>query len=418
MATAHSEDLKRVLDDAFRAFEQGDDDRARRLCREALAIDPQSSTAHSLMGLIYEREGLAAEAADEYTRVIDRNPESHAERLTLERLRHRAGAGVLLGPPWLLYLCAGAFAAVVGLSVLFGIVKLVSHQPSGGTRIAGSADIEGDLALAREAFTRGDYTRALRAAERVLRSDPQNDAAREIYDRSVAYLQGAYGQPASPAVTAPYAMPQPTQPAAPATGTQPVPANQPQVQSTPALGAGGVTPAVPSTSGGNLPPPTTTNTSGYQPVMPNLSTAPGTPYTGGLQPIAPPSGRLPGYDTTGASRLNTVLPPRLTDRPSVDSHGTVNRSPEPIEPPNGADHEAPAPSPKEDPYIRIEVHPGQGRPPAGGAEVTPDTTPPADGQAEGPSPAERTREQQRRLREQRARHEAATRRAETLQSQD
>jgi hypothetical protein len=64
---------------------------ARLTCQSALALRGQSSAAHSLLGLIYEKEGRRADAIREFQIVLQLNPDSNADRAHLERLQN--------GPP-------------------------------------------------------------------------------------------------------------------------------------------------------------------------------------------------------------------------------------------------------------------------------------------------------------------------------
>jgi len=190
-------ELKRHLDEAFRAFEAGQDERARRLCRQALAIDPDNTTAHSLMGLLYEREGRAVEAASEFEHVVEVNPESEAERQTLRRLR---GEEIREAEPVFMdeededearrrvYMYAGIGALVVAMTVLFGFV--VWGKMHSGSRTV-TAAVQKDLELAQQAYERGRYEDAMESAQRVLAVQPENALAKQIYDRAKAQLSGA-----------------------------------------------------------------------------------------------------------------------------------------------------------------------------------------------------------------------------------
>ncbi|NUQ01396.1 MAG: hypothetical protein HUU35_16255, partial [Armatimonadetes bacterium] len=230
MRPEQERELKRILDEAFRAFESGDDATARRLCRDALAIDPDSSTAHSLMGLIYDREGRAAEATGEFARVVTLNPNSDAERRTLRRLRGQRGAEPLdeeSERPGGAIIAVAAVAALVVFASIFLASRMISHwvrDKSENNVIVASANVEEDLALAREAFDAGRYQTAMEASARVLRVEPDNQVAREIYERSQAFLRGTQQPPAPPVTqTAPAPIqtaPQPvqSQPAIPQAG--------------------------------------------------------------------------------------------------------------------------------------------------------------------------------------------------------
>jgi hypothetical protein len=80
--------VQALLEQAFTAFEAERLADARLACQSALALRGQSSAAHSLLGLIYEKEGRRAEAIREFQVVLQLNPDSAADRAHLERLQH------------------------------------------------------------------------------------------------------------------------------------------------------------------------------------------------------------------------------------------------------------------------------------------------------------------------------------------
>jgi Tetratricopeptide repeat len=81
-----------LLHQAFTAFEAGQTTDARLACQSALALRPDSTAAHSLLGLIYEKEGKTAEAIHQFQIVLELNPNSHADREKLDRLLNRRDA--------------------------------------------------------------------------------------------------------------------------------------------------------------------------------------------------------------------------------------------------------------------------------------------------------------------------------------
>jgi tetratricopeptide (TPR) repeat protein len=64
-------------------------DEAAQLCMAALRLAPDSSSANSLLGDIYENQGRYDDAAQWYRMALDANPDSLADRLKLDRLRQR-----------------------------------------------------------------------------------------------------------------------------------------------------------------------------------------------------------------------------------------------------------------------------------------------------------------------------------------
>jgi tetratricopeptide (TPR) repeat protein len=216
-------ELKRCLDEAFKAFEAGQDERARRLCRQALAIDADSTTAHSLMGLLYEREGKVGEATSEFEHVVQLNPSSLAERSTLRRLRGEEQPEPVTpaydyddeeedaGRRRTVQL-AGIGALLVVVAVLMAFV-LVNGLPGGGKGRARGAvtAIMADLEQAQKAFEEGRYDAAMQAAQKVLDVEPDNGLARQIHDRSAAQIKGKNGlgpQPGAAGQTPVAAVPQ------------------------------------------------------------------------------------------------------------------------------------------------------------------------------------------------------------------
>lgn len=115
---------------AFQKYEAGDLDGAISACSEALALRPDSTSAHSLLGMLYERQGEREKAIAEYEKVLQLNPGSIADREKLDILRdgtirlaprkitssHRSASPVLFDSP--------ASAAVVALAV-FLLVLMV-----------------------------------------------------------------------------------------------------------------------------------------------------------------------------------------------------------------------------------------------------------------------------------------------------
>ena len=72
---------------AFKRREQGDLDGAIRACAGALQVLPESTSAHSLMGMLFEAQGERDKAISAFERVLALNPGSIADREKLEQLR-------------------------------------------------------------------------------------------------------------------------------------------------------------------------------------------------------------------------------------------------------------------------------------------------------------------------------------------
>src|SRR5437764_2497598 len=72
------EKLSRMMVLAFERNEAGDVDGAISDCREALEFAPDSTSAHSLMGMLYEKKGDREKAIAEFEKVLELNPGSIA----------------------------------------------------------------------------------------------------------------------------------------------------------------------------------------------------------------------------------------------------------------------------------------------------------------------------------------------------
>lgn len=110
--------VQALLNQAFTEFDGGRTTDARLACQAALALRPDSTAAHSLLGLIYEKEGKTAEAIHQFRIVLELNPNSHADREKLERLLNQPSEK-RSAVPWLpkvpVPLAAGGTAAVLVL---------------------------------------------------------------------------------------------------------------------------------------------------------------------------------------------------------------------------------------------------------------------------------------------------------------
>jgi hypothetical protein len=77
---------QRLLEEAFRLSEEGRILAAIQACEQALAVNPNSVSAHSLLGTLYERQGDRESAIREYEQVLTLSPESTVERRRLNEL--------------------------------------------------------------------------------------------------------------------------------------------------------------------------------------------------------------------------------------------------------------------------------------------------------------------------------------------
>lgn len=119
---------EQLLARAFAHLDQGQYQDARDAALAALALDPDGVSAHSIMGLAYEREGKVPEAIREYETVLRRSPNSTADRLKLAALRgNRTGTYVQRRLSTRQIVLASAAAAAVAV---FGGGYLVMTQLS------------------------------------------------------------------------------------------------------------------------------------------------------------------------------------------------------------------------------------------------------------------------------------------------
>lgn len=79
--------LAKFLDMAFWHNEAGNIDAAIRASESALAINPKSTTAHSLLGTLYEKKGKDAQAIQHFETVLTLNPDSAADAAKLAQIR-------------------------------------------------------------------------------------------------------------------------------------------------------------------------------------------------------------------------------------------------------------------------------------------------------------------------------------------
>ncbi|HEU4751504.1 MAG TPA: tetratricopeptide repeat protein [Armatimonadota bacterium] len=125
-----SSQVERLLEQAFTLLDQGSADEAALAAQGALALNPDSASAHSILGLIYERQGRKTDAIQEFQQVLALNPGSVADREKLNELLgasagSSARSGLRLTP------AQGALAAAAVAAVLvFGTGIALLAQPS------------------------------------------------------------------------------------------------------------------------------------------------------------------------------------------------------------------------------------------------------------------------------------------------
>lgn len=121
---------RRLLEDAFRLSEEGKLQSAIHSCRQAIALNPTSTSAHSLLGTLFERVGDRDEAIREYEQVLTLSPGSTVERRRLNELMGVAAAPerVLVTPRTARMAVTGGFVVVA--LVLVGAIIFTSQPPS------------------------------------------------------------------------------------------------------------------------------------------------------------------------------------------------------------------------------------------------------------------------------------------------
>ena len=128
---------QRLLEEAFRLSEQGRVLAAIQTCQQALAMNPNSTSAHSLLGTLYERQGDRDRAIREYEQVLTLSPASTVERRRLNELMGvpTAREPVLISP-------RVARLAIAGGSTLLALILFAAFMTtrSGPGQEAGRPD--------------------------------------------------------------------------------------------------------------------------------------------------------------------------------------------------------------------------------------------------------------------------------------
>jgi tetratricopeptide (TPR) repeat protein len=94
----NQERLKKLLDMAFWHNQAGNLDASVLASEAALAIHPNSTTAHSLLGTLYEKKGNDAKAIEHFEAVVTLNPNSAADAAKLDQVRRGVHAKAVAPP--------------------------------------------------------------------------------------------------------------------------------------------------------------------------------------------------------------------------------------------------------------------------------------------------------------------------------
>jgi tetratricopeptide (TPR) repeat protein len=119
---------RRLLEDAFRLSEAGQLQQAIRACQQAISLNPASTSAHSLLGTLFERAGDRDGAIREYEQVLTLSPGSTAERRRLNELMGVPAApeAVAVSPRTARLAVTGGFLVVA--LVLAGAIVFTTQQ--------------------------------------------------------------------------------------------------------------------------------------------------------------------------------------------------------------------------------------------------------------------------------------------------
>jgi tetratricopeptide (TPR) repeat protein len=130
----------RILTEAFAHSDAGRLTEAVRLAQQALSFNPDSTTAHSLLGTLYERLGNRDAAIREYQAVLSLSPGSTADRQRLNELLGVPAAPEPISPAEIpaarrrdaIYIAAFAVIAVILIITAFMLVGQTKDIGSGG----------------------------------------------------------------------------------------------------------------------------------------------------------------------------------------------------------------------------------------------------------------------------------------------
>jgi tetratricopeptide (TPR) repeat protein len=140
-----------LLEEAFRLSEEGRVLAAIQTCQQAIAINPNSTSAHSMLGTLYERQGDRDNAIRSYEHVLTLSPGSTVERRRLNELMGVPAAREAAGgiSPRTARIAVTSFATVVAL-VLVGAIVMTLQQPP-RSRPAGQSLVTAQAQIPQEA---------------------------------------------------------------------------------------------------------------------------------------------------------------------------------------------------------------------------------------------------------------------------
>ncbi len=83
-------DVRKLIKDAEMAFIRRQPERAKGLCKQALALDPKCGRAHAILGDIYRAKRMNERAIQEYSYAIQFNPNDRESEEKLNKLIERS----------------------------------------------------------------------------------------------------------------------------------------------------------------------------------------------------------------------------------------------------------------------------------------------------------------------------------------
>jgi len=132
--TPDPERAQQLLEQAFRYSDQGLLAEAIETCRQATIANPSSTSAHSFLGILYERAGEREKAIREYELALSLSPESVAERESLDQLAREAAAPPILPRPARRLARAALIGAFVAVSAVLVAAIFLTYGRSRGVR--------------------------------------------------------------------------------------------------------------------------------------------------------------------------------------------------------------------------------------------------------------------------------------------
>jgi tetratricopeptide (TPR) repeat protein len=135
---------EQLLETAFRSYERGEFSEAILAAEAALALEPSSSAARSLLGIIYEKKGDLRKAIEQFERVVELNPTSQSDRDKLEALRLRAvsltskaAKSKLTEGVWL-RIASPLILGVLGGAIVFAVLWAIMARGAGDRAAVGA----------------------------------------------------------------------------------------------------------------------------------------------------------------------------------------------------------------------------------------------------------------------------------------